>query len=88
MGQRPDDAAEVLRMVWAAGGQGAADLDEACGPRKSCKNMKHVGFDGMAEPGADLRSAWRERLEREGKLDPSGGTVRDLVLGPPRSDRP
>jgi hypothetical protein len=81
MSQQPDDAVEVLRAVWAAGDQDRADLDEVCGPQKPCKNMKHVSFDGLAEPGSDLRSAWRERLEREGKLNSSGGTVRDLVLG-------
>jgi hypothetical protein len=87
MDQRPDDAVEVLRAVWAADGQDRTDLDEACGTQKPCKNMKHVGFDGLAEPGADLRSAWRDRLEREGKLDSSGGTIRDLVLGPAEPDR-
>jgi hypothetical protein len=50
--------------------------------------MKHVSFDGLAEPGSDLRSAWRERLEREGKLNSSGGTVRDLVMGQQESTRP
>lgn len=87
MSQRRDDAVEVLRAVWAADGQDRAELDEACGAQKPCKNMKHVSFDGMAEPGTDLRSAWRERLEREGKLNTSGGTVRDLVLGPRESGR-
>ena len=43
--------------------------------------MKHVSFDGMAEPGSDLRAAWRERLEREGKLSAEGSSIRDLVLG-------
>jgi hypothetical protein len=71
----------VLRAIWDSAGQGRDELDETCGHRKSCKNMKHVGFDGLAEPGADLRTAWRERLAREGKLAPSGGSVRDLVLG-------
>jgi hypothetical protein len=28
-----------------------------------------------------LRQAWRERLQREGKLNTSGGSIRDLVLG-------
>jgi len=36
----------------------------------------------MAEPGSDLRGAWRERLRREGKLTTSGGSLRELVLGP------
>ena len=76
-----DEAVEVLRTVWAAGGQQPADLDEACGPQKTCRNMKDVSFDGMAEPGTDLSAAWRERLRREGKLSTSGGSIRDLVLG-------
>lgn len=59
-----------------------ADLDEAFGPTTSCKNMKDVTFDGMAEPGSDLGAAWREKLRREGKLSQSGGSLRDLVLGP------
>jgi hypothetical protein len=50
-------------------------------PTKQCRNMVGVSFDGMAEPGADLRSAWRERLAAEGKLATGGATVRDLVLG-------
>lgn len=81
MTRQPDDAVEVLRAVWAADEQDRAALDEVCGTGKPCKNMRHVTFDGLAEPGADLRAAWRDRLAREGKLDTSGGTVRDLVLG-------
>ena len=78
-----DDAVAVLRSLWAAEGQTGADLDEDCGPTKACKNMQNVSFDGMAEPGSDLREAWRDRLRREGKLSTSGGSIRDLVLGPP-----
>jgi hypothetical protein len=86
MTHQPDDttasAAGVLRAVWSAEGQTSADLDEACGRhQKTCKNMKHVSFDGMAEPGSDLRAAWREKLAREGKLGPAGSSVRDLVFG-------
>jgi hypothetical protein len=81
MTHEPDDAVQVLRAVWAAEGKSSAGLDEACGPTKSCKNMQHVSFDGLAEPGTDLRGAWRERLQREGKLNTSGGSIRDLVLG-------
>jgi hypothetical protein len=79
----PDEAVDVLRAVWAADGQTAEDLDDAYGPTKSCKNMKDVSFDGMAEPGTDLREAWRERLRREGKLSTAGGSIRELVLGSP-----
>ena len=81
MTYQPDEAVDVLRAVWSAQGQSVEDLD-ACGPTKSCKNMKDVSFDGLAEPGTDLREAWKDRLRREGKLSTSGGSVRDLVLGP------
>jgi hypothetical protein len=85
MTHEPDDAVDVLRSVWTADaraeGKTSADLDEACGPTKACKNMALVSFDGLAEPGSDLRQAWRERLEREGKLSSSGASIRDLVLG-------
>jgi len=85
MTDQPDDTVDVLRSVWAGQARAqtsdAADLDESCGPAKPCKNMALVSFDGLAEPGTDLRQAWREKLEREGKLDSSGGSIRDLVLG-------
>ncbi len=76
------DALEVLRAVWAAQDQSGADLDEDCSPTKNCKNMRDITFDGYAEPGSDLTDAWRDKLAREGKLSTSGGSVRDLVLGP------
>ena len=71
----------VLRAVWAAEVQTGQVLDVDCGPTKSCRNMKDVSFDGMAEPGTDLREAWKDRLRREGKLSTAGGSIRDLVLG-------
>jgi hypothetical protein len=75
-------AVEVLRTVWSAEGTTTDDLDEALPPpAKACKNMRDISFDGMAEPGSDLREAWRDRLEREGKLNRTGGSIRDLVLG-------
>ncbi len=86
--REPDDAVEVLREVWSAKGQSAADLDdEGFGAQKSCKRMQDVGFDAMATGGGDMRAAWRATLERDGKLDNSAGSVRDLVLGPPDSSR-
>ena len=81
----PDEAVTVLRAVWAARDQSAADLDEDCSPTKNCKNMRDITFDGYAEPGTDLSGAWREKLAREGKLNTSGGSLRDLVLGPAES---
>ena len=71
---------KVLRALWQAEGQ---ELDEDCTPenQKACKNMKDVSFDGFAPAGSDLGQAWRDKLEREGKL--SEGSLRDLVLGEP-----
>lgn len=80
MTQRSTDERDVLRAVWATEGQ-RANLDEACSPTKVCRNMKDVSFDGLAEPGSDLRGAWRDKLAREGKLNTSGGTIRELILG-------
>jgi hypothetical protein len=84
--EKHDVGVDVLRAVWTAAGQSADDLDDDCGPQKTCRNMVGVSFDGWAEPGSDLRSAWRDRLEREGKLDTSGQSVRDLVFGASRAD--
>jgi hypothetical protein len=81
MGDHADDALDVLRAVWAADESGRAELDEDCGPTKSCRNMRDVTFDGYAEPGTDLSGAWREKLAREGKLRAPGESIRDLVLG-------
>jgi hypothetical protein len=81
MAHGSDDGREVLRALWSAQGEAGADLDEAPDSKKPCKNMTHVSFDGLAEPGSDLREAWRERLQREGKLSTSGDSIRDLVLG-------
>jgi hypothetical protein len=84
---QPEEALEVLRGVWSASGQASVDLDD--GSTKACKKMAAVGFDGLAtEADPDLRSAWQARLAREGKLNPSGGSLADLVLGPAEARRP
>jgi hypothetical protein len=83
MSDQPDEALGVLRGIWAAQGQTSADLDDDCGT-KSCKRMADINFDGLAGEDEDLRTAWRSRLAREGKLDPAGGTVADLVRGESR----
>lgn len=78
------EALEVLREVWRGQGQTAADLDDlSC--EKSCKRMTDagVGYEDFAgDSDVDRMAAWRARLEREGKLAQTGGSVRDLVLGP------
>jgi hypothetical protein len=85
-----DEALTVLRDIWHAREQSAADLDDALGHHgrgKACKAMKHVGFGGAAEPvDEDMRAAWRAKLEREGKLRAGGQSVADLLSE--RADRP
>ncbi|HEY7047983.1 MAG TPA: hypothetical protein VH373_12235 [Jatrophihabitantaceae bacterium] len=83
MTRQPEDAVEVLRAVWSAEETNGADLDAAVGGhRKHCKNAKHMSFEGFAAGEEDVRTAWRTRLEREGKLTEGGQSIRDLVLGP------
>jgi len=81
MSREPDEALEVLRGIWSAQGQTSADLSEL-GTGRSCKRMSDVGFGDVDDAEGDLRAAWRDRLEREGKLSKDGGTVADLVLPP------
>jgi hypothetical protein len=83
MSGNTEDVLGVLREVWSAQGQTTEDIEEACGPSKSCQRMTDVGFDGLAEEtDGDLRLAWRTQLAREGKLNRGAGSVRDLVLPP------
>ena len=83
MSGNTEEVLGVLREVWGAQGQTAEDIEEACGPTKSCKRMTDVGFEGLAEEtDGDLRLAWRTQLAREGKLNRGAGSVRDLVLPP------
>ncbi|WP_214369917.1 hypothetical protein [Pseudonocardia sp. H11422] len=87
-------ALSVLRGIWSAQGQTSTELEErlGAGHTKVCKNMKDIGFGGMAPDAvpagpdgtntpvdSDLRSAWRSRLEREGKLHPQGVSVGDMI---------
>jgi hypothetical protein len=83
MSREPDETLEVLRGIWGAQGQTSADLDDV-GSTKSCKRMADVGFGEVDGGDGDVRAAWRDRLEREGKLNP-GNSVADLVLGPAES---
>ncbi len=80
MTARDETTAEVLQSVWMVN-HDHFELDEDCSPTKPCRNMRGVTFDGYAEDGADIGQAWRARLAAEGKLSPSGGSIKDLVLG-------
>lgn len=84
MSAEPGDALDVLRAIWRGQGQTSANIDGEASDNKSCKRMADagVGFDDFAAGNEDLTAAWQARLQREGKLSPSGGSIRDLVLGP------
>jgi hypothetical protein len=81
MSRDPNEALDVLRGLWSAQGQTGVDLDELAAGHKACKRMADVGFGGPTGDDEDLRAAWRDKLEREGKLNPAGGSVRDLIFG-------
>lgn len=90
-GAPPPDSAEaleVLRQVWRGQPTRLEDLGE--GRQAGCKRMTDagVGFDGFAAGDeTDRAAAWRDRLAREGKLNPAGGSLRDVVLGRARAPR-
>ena len=82
MGAERADALEVLRDMWRGQAQTVADLDDSC--ESHCKKMTDagVGFDDYAAGDAvDRVTAWRARLEREGKLA-AAGSLADLVRRP------
>ena len=81
MGSESDEAKTVLKSLWTSDTPAEFSVDEDCSPTKSCKNMKDVTFDGYAPRGSDLRTAWREKLAREGKLRSTNESIRDIVLG-------
>ena len=76
-----DNTGEMIQSIWMVS-HDHHELDEDCSPTKPCRNMKGVTFDGYAEDGADIGAAWRAQLAREGKLNDSADSIRDLVLGP------
>ena len=81
-----DDPRDLLRTLWTADDEQEAALDEDCSPTRVCRNAREFSFEGIAEDGADLATAWREKLEREGKLSTSGESLRELVFGQVSSD--
>jgi hypothetical protein len=76
---------EEATAMWSSPAEDQVLLDADCSPTKTCRNMVGVTFDGFAAPGTDLRTAWRETLEREGKLSGDSSSLRELVLGKPEA---
>ncbi len=77
---REETTSDTVFSVWQTAPQ-SVELDEDCSPTKACRNMAHVTFDGYGEEDGDATDSWRSRLEREGKLDGSAGSLADLVFG-------
>jgi len=77
------EALDVLRDVWSGQSQDSADIGDGC-EKGSCTRVTEAGVGFESYAGAteeDRAAAWRARLEREGKLNPRGSGLRDLVLG-------
>ena len=70
--------------MWSQPAEDQILLDEDCSPTKTCRNMVGISFDGFADEGTDLQSAWKATLAAEGKAADGAESLRDLVLG--RSD--
>jgi hypothetical protein len=79
MDQRPQP--DATPSMWSSPADDQVLLDADCSPTKTCRNMVQVSFDGFAEPGTDLQTAWRATLEREGKISDAAPSLRELVLG-------
>ncbi len=81
-----DDRDDEIWTAWTTAEGGASALDEDCSPTSACRNARDFSFDGFAEEGHDLQTAWREKLAREGKLNGSTESIRDLVFDQATSD--
>ena len=81
-----DQPDEVTDTMWSSPVPDDSGLDEDCNPNRVCRNARAFTFGGFAEEGGDVQAAWRETLAREGKLNTSGESIRDLVLGPPTTN--
>ena len=80
-----DHTDDVTDTMWSSADTETSSLDEDCNPNRVCRNARAFSFDGFAEEGGDVPAAWRETLAREGKLNTTGDSIRDLVFGPPTS---
>lgn len=88
-------ALSVLQSLWSAQGQGSHNVDssscETSPSGSQCKSSQSMGFEGIideveattdtAEAVDNVQTAWRKKLEQEGKLQHEGKSVREMVLG-------
>lgn len=88
MSQGNEIADEPVGRLWSTEeADNSNSFDEDCSPTRVCRNARAFSFDGIAtEEGTDLQTAWRETLERDGKLRKPTQSIRDLVLGQNATD--
>ncbi len=75
---------ESIQSIWSVNSDEISkivEIEEECGPTKTCKNMKEITFEGFAESGGSLSDAWKATLAREGKLNEGKGSIKDIILG-------
>lgn len=77
---------EDLPLIGERPGQSFADCCGADGA-SSCSSSLDLGFEGYTvtsegseEDATAVRDAWKARLAREGKLNPQGKSLRDLMM--------
>lgn len=67
--------------MWSTPDDDQVLMDADCSPSKTCRNMVGITFDGFADDDTDVATAWRQTLERDGKVKDGSGSVHDLVFG-------
>lgn len=78
------DAVTALKASWGGEGASREEIDAAVGATKVCRNMQEVNFEAAnfqsgSDTGADLGTAWRAKLAREGKISPGSQSLGDLI---------
>lgn len=78
------DAVTAIKAAWSGEGSSREAVDAAVGATKVCRNMKEVNFEAAnfqsgSDTDADLGTAWRAKLAREGKIAPGSQSLGDLI---------
>lgn len=78
------DAVSSLRGAWQGAGSSRDEIEATLGNAKVCRNMREVNFEAAnfqtgSDTGADLGTAWRAKLRREGKLAPDAQSLGELI---------
>lgn len=78
--EQGNEALTVLRDIWGASAQNAADLPEF-ERVKVCKNTDMMGIKGMDDENMAqaMRMEWKQQLAAEGKLPEGAQSVREIV---------